>query len=505
MVTTPQAALQELNQKSRAISMLGSCAALLGWDERTYMPAGGVNHRAEQMALIAGMMHEKTIDPKIGELLNVVRNSDLMNGGSTDAAVIVREVGRFHERATKMPQALVEELTRTASLGQAAWEEARAKKDFKIFKPWLAKMIDLKKQEANAVGYKDDPYNALLDDFEPGATVKDIEKTLNDLRVELVKLLDKIKGSSRRPKSDILHRRYPKDMQERFGREASDKIGFDYKRGRLDVTVHPFCTGIGPGDTRLTTRYDEHDFANAFFGTLHESGHGIYDQGLPESAFGTPLGDAISLGIHESQSRMWENQVGRSKSFWTFFYPTAKKYFAEALSDVSIDDFYFAINDVKPSFIRTESDEGTYNLHILIRFELERAFFAGQLTVDDVPAAWNKKYQDYLGITPPDDSIGCMQDVHWSAGLIGYFPTYSLGNLYSAQFFAQAKKDLGDLDADFAKGEFSRLKKWLNDNIHSHGRRYLAAELVKKVTGKPLSHEALMTYMNAKFGALYEF
>ncbi|HWO56345.1 MAG TPA: carboxypeptidase M32 [bacterium] len=505
MAVTPQAALQELNQKTRAIYMLNSCASLLGWDERTYMPHGGVKHRAEQLAMLAGMTHERTIDPKIGELLDILRSSGSTNGGTGDAEVIVREVGRFYERATKMPQALVEELSRTASLAQAAWEEARAKKDFKIFKPWLAKMIDLKKQEAMAVGYKDDPYNALLDDYEPGATVKDIEKTLNDLRVELVKLLDKIQGSSRRPKSDILHRRFPREMQEKFGREASDRIGFDYKRGRLDVTVHPFCTGIGPGDTRLTTRYDEHDFANAFFGTLHESGHGIYDQGLPEDHFGTPLGDSISLGIHESQSRMWENQVGRSRAFWTFFYPKAQQYFAEALADVSLDDFYFAINDVKPSFIRTESDEGTYNLHILIRFELERAFFAGQLTVDDVPAAWNQKYREYLGITPPDDAIGCMQDVHWSAGLIGYFPTYSLGNLYAAQFFAQAKKDLGDLDADFAKGEFGRLKKWLNDKIHAHGRRYLAADLVKKVTGKPLSHEALMSYMNAKFGALYGF
>ncbi len=505
MSVTPQQALDELNKKTRAISMLGSCASLLGWDERTYMPSGGGGHRAEQLATLAGMTHERMIDPRIGELLGVVRTSPLMNGGQSDAAVIVREVSRSYDRAIKMPQALIEEITRTASLGQNAWEEARAKKDYKIFKPWLAKMIDLKKQEAEAVGYKEDPYDALLDDFEPGATVKGVEKTLASLRAELVKLLDKIKGGSRKPNSEILHRLYPRAKQEQFGREAAAQVGFDFKCGRLDVTVHPFCTGIGPGDTRITTRYDDHDFANAFFGTLHESGHGIYDQGIPGEHFGNPLGEAISLGIHESQSRMWENMVGRSRPFWAFFYPKAQQIFTEALSGVSMDEFYFAVNDVKPSFIRTESDEGTYNLHILIRFELERAFFAGQLTVDDVPAAWNKKYEEYLGITPPNDAVGCMQDVHWSAGLIGYFPTYSLGNLYAAQFFAQAKKDLGDLDGDFAKGEFSRLKKWLNDNIHRHGRRYLATDLVQRVTGKPLSHEALMTYMNGKFGALYGF
>lgn len=505
MPMSPQDAIGELNRKTRMISILGSCGSLLGWDERTYMPPGGGPHRAEQMALIAGLSHERMIDPKIGELLDVVRNSDLMNGGHSDAEVVVREVGRSYDRAVKVPQSLVEEITRTASLGQTAWEQARAKSDYTIFKPWLAKMIDLKKQEADAVGYQGDRYNALLDDFEPGATVDQIEKTLGALRDELVRLLEKIRGTSRRPKVEILTRAYPIDSQKALGGQAAQAIGFDFKQGRLDITVHPFCTGIGPGDTRITTRYDEHNFTGAFFGVMHESGHGIYDQGLDPQQFGSPLGEYVSLGIHESQSRMWENMVGRSRPFWSGFFPRAQAAFPDALGNVSLDDFYFAINDVRPSFIRTESDEATYNLHILLRFELERAIFAGKLSVDDLPTVWNDKFEAYFGIRPSKDSEGCLQDVHWSAGLIGYFPTYSLGNLYAAQFFAQAKSDLGDLDGMFARGEFAPLKKWLNDKIHSHGRRYRADELVQRVTGKPLSHAALMAYMDAKFGALYGF
>ncbi|MEW5700656.1 MAG: carboxypeptidase M32 [Candidatus Zixiibacteriota bacterium] len=505
MSLTPQAALDELNAKTRAIAMLNSCASLLGWDERTYMPPQGGPHRAEQLALLAGMTHERLVDPRIGELLSTLRNSDLVTDPDGDPAVIVREVGRSYDRAVKMPRSLVEEITRTASLGQTAWEEARAKADYAIFKPWLAKMIDLKKQEAEAVGYQVDPYDALLDDYEPGATVAITGTILTQLRTELVGLLEKIRGSSRRPRLEILNRRYPIERQKEFGRLCSEAIGFDYQKGRLDVTTHPFCTGIGPGDVRLTTRYNEQNFAHALFGTLHESGHGIYDQGLDPRHFGTPLGDFISLGIHESQSRLWENLVGRSRSFWVHFFPRAQQAFPEALADVTLDDLFFVVNDVRPSFIRVEADEATYNLHILLRFELERAFFSGQLSVDDIPAVWNEKFRAYFGLTPPTDREGCLQDVHWSAGYIGYFPTYSLGNLYAAQLFAQAQSDLGDLDAMFARGEFAPIKEWLGRKIHSQGRRFRAADLVQRVTGKPLSSAALMSYMNAKFGALYGF
>jgi carboxypeptidase Taq len=429
----------------------------------------------------------------------------MANGGDGDAAVMAREIGRIYDREVKIPQSLVEEITRVTTLAQGIWAEARAKSDFSAFKPWLQKVIDLMKQEAEAVGYKDDPYNAMLDVYEPGATVASIEKIFTPLRVELVALLEKIRGSGRSPDVGIITREYPVDRQEKFGKEAATAIGFDFTEGRLDITTHPFCSGIGPGDVRITTRYDAHHFPGAFFGILHEAGHGIYDQGLDPKHFGTPMGEMISLGIHESQSRMWENLVGRSRAFWTHFFPKAQETFPEALGNVSADAFYWAVNDVRPSLIRVEADEATYNLHILLRFEMERAFFSGNLKVDDIPAAWNEKFKSYFGLTPPDDAKGCLQDVHWSCGYIGYFPTYSLGNLYAAQFFAKAQKDLGDLHGQFAKGEFAALKNWLRQNIHRHGRRYRAGDLVERVTGQPLSSKPLIDYMTRKFGELYGF
>jgi carboxypeptidase Taq len=326
---------------------------------------------------------------------------------------------------------------------------------------------------------------------------------LADLRKALVPLAAKIQQSRRRPNTEVLHRHFPSDVQDRFAREAATTIGFDFARGRLDVTPHPFCTTLGPHDCRITTRYDEHFFNPAFFGVLHEAGHGIYEQGLPPEHFGTPLGEAISLGIHESQSRLWENLVARSRAFWTHFYPKVQQQFPNALTDVSLDAFYFAVNDVRPSLIRIEADEATYNLHILIRFELERAMLDDDLQPADLPAAWNEKYQEYLGITPPNDRNGVLQDVHWSAGLVGYFPTYALGNLYASQFFAQADAELGGLDAAFAAGDFRPLRNWLREKIHCHGQRWSAAELVQRVTGHPLSEKHLIAHLEAKMLPLY--
>jgi carboxypeptidase Taq len=313
-----------------------------------------------------------------------------------------------------------------------------------------------------------------------------------------------IAASRRRPQLEVLQGRFPIDRQESFGRQVSAAIGFDFRQGRLDVTDHPFCSDVGPRDVRLTTRYDENFLPGALFSTMHEVGHGLYEQGLPAERFGLPTGQATSLGIHESQSRMWENLVGRSRAFWEHFYPTARSTFPDALGPLPLDEFYFAINDVRPSLIRTESDEVTYNLHILIRFELEQALLADDLHVADLPTAWNEKYQQYLGITPPSDADGVLQDVHWSSGAFGYFPTYTLGNLYAAQFFEQANQDLGDLHSSFRDGEFRPLLDWLRANIHAHGRRYSAAQLVERVTGRPLSHDALMRHLRGKFAPLYE-
>jgi carboxypeptidase Taq len=354
------------------------------------------------------------------------------------------------------------------------------------------------------VGFKDHPYDALLDPYEPYETAAGVRRVFESLREPLVQLVGKIAGASRKAPIEIMERAYPVKAQETLGREAAKALGFDFDAGRLDVSVHPFCSGQGPGDTRMTTRYHERHFNDAFFGVLHETGHALYEQGLPKAEqFGNGLGEAISLGIHESQSRMWENLVGRSRAFWKHFMSRARELFPDATAGVNEEQWYAAVNAVQPSFIRVEADETTYNLHILIRFEMETALIGGQLGVDDVPAAWNEKYRTYLGITPPDDAKGCLQDVHWSAGLMGYFPTYTLGNLYAAQFFDKARKDLGDLDAQFALGDFKPLLGWLRENIHRHGRRYSARELVKRVTGADLSAEPLLRHLRTKASEVY--
>jgi carboxypeptidase Taq len=495
--------VEELYKNIKEIAILRSCESLLDWDERTYMPRNASEHRGNQMALLAGITHERFVSPRIGELLENLTNDGIKLNDDTPDSANIREIKRVYDKAVKVPKSLVEELSRTVVLSQGAWQEARAKSDFARFKPWMEKVVQLKRQQAEAVGYSTTPYDAMLDDFEPGATTKEMSKVFSGLRDELVELISRIKDSGKHPDRSIIERNYPIDRQEQFGREAAAAIGFDFTSGRLDVTVHPFCTGIGPADIRITTRYDSNHFPQAFFGILHEAGHGIYEQGLPREKYGVPLGDAVSLGIHESQSRMWENLVGRSRPFWVHFFPRAQAVFPEALKDVSMEQLYFAVNDVRHSFIRVESDEATYNLHILLRFEMESAFFNGELKIDEVPAAWNEKFKKYFGIVPKNDAEGCLQDVHWSAGLIGYFPTYTLGNLYAAQFFAKAKADLGNIDESFASGDFKGLRGWLRQNIHQHGQRYRAEQLVKRVTGQALSHKPLIDYLKGKFGELY--
>jgi len=494
---------EQLCQHARETALLTATESMLGWDERTNMPPEAAEYRAEQMTLLSGIIHQRRTEARLGEWLGELANSPLAADPHSDSGTTIRQSKREYDKRVKLPQSLVEELTRTASLGQHAWQTARTDNDYRTFQPLLAKTFELKRAQAEALGYVDEPYDALLDDFEPGERTSNITRVLADLREALVPLVSAIAHSGRQPEVSILARRYPTEMQEWFSRGAAAKIGFDFCRGRLDVTAHPFCTGLGPHDCRITTRYDEHFFNTAFFGTLHEAGHGIYDQGLPTDQYGLPPSEAISLGIHESQSRLWENLVGRSRAFWKFFFPAAQQAFPDCLADETLDSFYFAINDVRPSLIRVEADEATYNLHILIRFELERALLNDELAVADLPDAWNAKYAQYLGIRPETDADGVLQDIHWSAGLVGYFPTYSLGNLYASQFFAQANADLGDLSSQFAHGEFAPLNEWLRMNIHAHGQRYSAGELVQRITGKPLSHAPLIDHLFQKLAPLY--
>jgi carboxypeptidase Taq len=472
---------------ARQAAVFAAIQATLDWDERTMMPTPAAEYRAEQTAVISGVTHKQWVEPRFGDWLEELAGSPLAQDPYSDRGATIRELKRQRDRAAKLPQSLVEALARAAVLGQNAWQEARRKADFAQFRPYLDNMLALKRQQAAAIGYTESPYDALLDDYEPAALSSQVTQVLAGLRNELAPLVAEIRQSGRQADVAILARRYPVAVQEQFGREAAARIGFDFNRGRLDATVHPFCTTLGPHDCRITTRYNERHFNEAFFGILHEAGHGIYEQGLRSDEYGLPLGQAVSLGIHESQSRLWENMVGRSLPFWKYLYPEARRRFPEALSDVALQDF----------------DEATYNLHIVIRFELEQALVVDNLRVGDLPGAWNEACRKYLSIDPTDDAVGVLQDVHWSAGLIGYFPTYALGNLCAAQLFRKADQELGGLEALISSGQFLPLRQWLGEKIHAQGQRFPAAELIRRVTGEPLSHRPLIDYLRAKLGPLY--
>jgi carboxypeptidase Taq len=499
----PRTAYESLISELKEIALLSSVASVLGWDERTQLPTKGTEHRARQSALLAKMIHQRFTATRIGDLLSTVEQSPLVADPLSDEAVNARETRRSYDRARKLPTALVEELTSTAVLAQQVWGEARKESNYGIFEPWLAKTLVLKQQEAECIGHGGDPYDALLDEFEPGETAEGIRRTFEALRGPLVELIGKVAGSKRKAPVEILQRQYPSAAQEKLARQAAAAIGFDFAAGRLDVSLHPFCTDLGPGDTRMTTRYDPKRFGDSLFGVLHETGHGLYTQGLDPAHFGTPRGSYVSLGIHESQSRLWENLVGRTASFWKWFLPQTREAFPQSLQGVSEEEWTFAINEIHPSLIRVEADEATYNLHIMLRFELERAMLRGELSSKDLPAAWKVKMLDYLGVTPDNDAAGCLQDIHWSGGAIGYFPTYTLGNLYAAQFFEQAQQDLGELHAQFAAGQFGPLLAWLREKIHRHGKRFTGPQLVRHVTGKPLSAEPLMRHLRAKAQTYY--
>ena len=503
MTSQQNAAFDQLCDYLRQTALLGSVESLLGWDERTKMPVRGGAYRADQTALLAGIVHGRRTDPCIGDWLDELESSPLAEDPHSDAGTVIRRTRWDYDKQVRIPQSLVEEISRTTTLGQQIWVKARKENNFHSLAPVLDNIISLKRQQAEAVGYEETPYDALLDDFEPGETTANVRRILEDLRCDLVRLVADIAESPNQPDTSILTRDYPVEIQQQFGTQVAADVGFDFERGRLDTTHHPFCTGLGPDDCRITTRYEPTFFSSSFFGILHEAGHGFYELGMRNEWHGLPPGTCTSLGIHESQSRFWENMVGRSKQFWEWCLPRAQQHFPRSLEDVQPAEMYFAVNAVRPSLIRVEADEVTYNLHIIIRFELEQAMIAGDLVAADLPAAWNEKYQHYLGITPPDDADGVMQDIHWSAGLIGYFPTYSLGNLYAAQFFAAATAELGDVDGMIEQGDFEPLQQWMGRQIHHHGQCYSAAEMVKQATGKPLSHEPLVDYLKDKLYPLY--
>jgi len=496
----------QLINKHKETNSFGATISLLHWDQEVMMPKKGIDFRADQISLTSRMHHEMSTDPAIDDLLVACESdSDLVGDVTSETAANLREIRHRYERATKLPTSLVEEEAMLASRGQNAWAEARKNNDFSEFSPWLEKIVTLLQRKAECYGWAEggEPWDALAEDYEPGCTAASVSEVFTPLRKRLQTLLDKIMGSDTKPSNAFNEISLPIDQQQAFVRSIATQIGFDFDAGRLDESTHPFCSGTHCNDVRLTTRFHENNVNDAIGSTMHEAGHGIYEQGLLFDYVGTPMGNAVSLGIHESQSRMWENQVGRSEAFWKWCYPTMKEFFGDATTALSFEDVYGGANIVKPDFIRVEADEATYNMHIMIRFELERMMMKGDLSVSDLPDAWNARYKEYLGIDVPSDTKGCLQDIHWSMTSMGYFPTYTLGNLYCAQFFEKAMEEIPDMYEQFARGEFGSLKSWLNENIHQHGQRYRAAELCEVVTGKPLSSDPLMRHLENKLRPLY--
>jgi len=489
----------ELIRIAREQSVLSSCADLLEWDEETYMPRGGVAHRAEQSAVLAGMLHERQTSPRMEDLLGLLESSELASEADSAPAVNIRELGRLYRRRALLPREHVTEQARAKTMAQQVWVEAREESDFSRFAPWLETMVGLARREAALLSQGGDPYDALVEHYEPGMTTAQLSALFTVLRSELGPLLGSIVGSRKRPRTAMLRREYPVDRQKLFAQAVAAAVGFDLECGRLDVAAHPFCMAIGPGDTRLTMRYSERSFGDGFFAMLHEVGHGLYEQGLPAEHYGTPMGSAASLGMHESQSRLWENLVGRSLPFWAHFYPRLRNVFHEALADVTLEAFHLAINRVEPTALRATADEVTYNVHIMIRFELERAMLSGALAPVDLPGAWNEAYRRELGVEPRDVVEGCLQDGHWAEGLFGYFPTYTLGNVYAAQLFAAA----GERGEAFARGDYAGLLAWLRNNVHSQGMRHRVGELVRRVTGAEPDPGALVAGLRRKYSELY--
>ncbi|MFM1803599.1 MAG: hypothetical protein RL136_478 [Planctomycetota bacterium] len=504
MTASTATALDRLVEDMQEAALLATSNALLDWDQETQMPSGGLDWRARQQALLARMVHERTSSSRRGDLISAVESDkDAMSDPTVTA--MVREARRDHSKATKLPSSLVEEMAKVSSIAKHEWAEARGGNDFARFAPWLEKLVGLLRSQADCYGYAQggERWDALADLYEPGCTAAYVASVFDPLRPRLQQLIADIQSAPRRPDDGFNDFAVSIDRQEALSRFVAGAIGFDFNRGRLDRSTHPFCGGTHCNDVRMTTRYNERCVNDALGSTMHESGHAIYEQGLDFGRIGTPLGESVSLGIHESQSRMWENQVGRSRAFWSWLAPKLPELIGPDASRFDLDGLYGAANVVEPGFIRVEADEATYNLHVMVRFEIERAVVGGSLEVAGIPSVWNKLYKELLGLEVPDDRRGCLQDIHWSMGAMGYFPTYTLGNLYASQFFESALVEMPGLAEGFTRGDFTPLREWLNRNIHAHGRRYSPSELVERVTGKPLSAEPLMRHLEGKLRPLY--
>lgn len=495
--------LTELNTRMAEVDDLGKAAAVLSWDQQAYMPPGGAPARASQMATLSRLSHEKFTDERVGVLLYELSKvtSDLPY--EDDTASQVRVLKRDYEKAVRLPSTFIAELAEASGLGTTAWARARAANDWAGFSDHLKRMIELKQREADYIGYHDKVYDALLDTYEPDMKTSQVAGIFDAVRRELVPLVKAISENADRVDDTVLHRTYAPAKQWELAQEALRAIGYDFERGRMDRVPHPFCTTFSNHDVRVTNRVLPELFNSAFFGALHEGGHALYELGSPDKYERTGLSGGTSLSVHESQSRMWENLVGRSRGFWQFFFPKFRKKFRANAADMDAEKMYRAVSKVQPSYIRVEADEVTYSLHVMLRFEAENLLLENKLQVSELPSWWDEAMSSYLGVTPPDVARGVLQDVHWSLGYYGYFPTYSLGTILSAQFFDKARAVFPDLDEQFARGEFTPLREWLMENIYRHGRKFTLNELAVRITGEPLQTRSYLGYLKSKYSDIY--
>jgi len=493
----------ELVQRLETVDDLERAAQILSWDQQTYMPPAGNSARGEQMTTLVETAHARFTAPEVGELLAELEAESADRPDDDERRALLRVTRHDYDQAVRLSPGLVAELQRADAAAYAAWTAARAGRSFGCFLPAFERVVRLMREKADALGFPQERYDALVDLAEPGMTAGRAETLLEELKAVLVPLVAAIGERRGQVDRSLLLQHFPEAEQWQLGREAVRAIGFDFRHGRLDATIHPFETAFSPADVRITTRIDEGFFNQGFFAMVHESGHGMYEQGIPEQWSRTPLGKGISNAVHESQSRLWENLVARSQGFWNFFLPRARHYFPQQFGDASVEEMYRAVNFVEPSLVRVEADEVTYNLHIALRFELERALMRGELQPADVPDAWAEKMQSYLGITPPDDLSGALQDIHWASGLLGSFISYTVGNVISVQFWRAAEVAVGDLEGQIARGEFSPLLQFLRQGLHRYGRALSTEEILRKTTGTGLTAEPYLGYIQAKYREIY--
>lgn len=502
---TSQKDYQKLSELSKHIRILQGIVALLDWDQETYMPPGSAAHRAEQLKTMAGIIHRAKTNRKfasaLAKLIDIQTGKLKSDDLSPPQTAAVKEWRRDYLQDTALPAKFVEEFAQTTSQAIIAWRNAKKENAFQQFAPFLEKIILLSRKKADLLGYQDHPYDALLNHYEPDVKTREVEHLFSKLRDQLTPLIKKI--GKKQIDDQFLFGNWDQKKQTVFSHQLLDAIGFDQNKGRLDFSSHPFSSSSHPTDSRITTRIHPSSLMSNIFIILHEGGHSLYEMGLPQDQYGTPLGDARSLGVHESQSRWWETRIGLSKPFWKYFFPLLKETFKSQLDSITFDQFYLAINKVKPSLIRVEADELTYPLHVILRFEIEKGLIEGSLTVRDIPDAWNAKMDEYLGIIPKTNTEGCLQDIHWSMGAFGYFPTYTLGNLYASHLFEAFAQDHPNWETLVAAGEFEFIKLWLHEKVYQHGKRYSTQELLKKATKHSFSADAYLDYLKKKYTILF--